>query len=301
MLKGATARRYAGAVFEIAQESEKLDRWLEDLRVIAEYFGNRRLTFVLREPKIPFTRKELIVDDLLADKVQPEALNLAKLLVERELVEVVPALRDQFERLYNDYRGQAYAQVTTAIPLDDELRDRVKRELQEITGKRIILREKVDPAILGGAIARVGDTLIDGSLLRRFTLLRRQIIEGGAFGGPNDGADGSLADLFGPGGAGGGADSFVITPTRDGVASSNGSHANGANGSEPGNNGSTANDVAPRAGDAPHLAPRANGNSDKNGNSASSSRSSAGPRSAGEGSRMRSNSGKNGNTKRRRR
>ncbi len=225
MLKGATARRYAEAVFEIGVQEEKLDRWLEDVRVLAEYYDNRRLAFVLREPKIPFDRKELVVRDLLAAKVQPEALNLALLLVERGLVDLAPAIRDQFEKLYNDYRGQAIAQVTTAVPLDDGLRASITGELQQITGKRILLEEHVDPAILGGAIARVGDMLIDGSLKRRFTLLREQIRQGGSFGG----SDGSGAVLISPDGDGSGP--FTLGP-------------------------SSSNDVARRPSDAPHLAPR---------------------------------------------
>lgn len=247
---GATARRYAEAVFEIGVQEETVDRWRDDLRLLAEYLGNRRLAFVLKEPKIPFTRKEAVVRDLLAEKVKPEALNLALLLVERNLVELAPRISAAFDERYNDYRGQAIAHVTTAIPLDDTLRAQIAQELQAITGKRIILQERVDPAILGGVIARVGDTLIDGSLKRRFGMLRQRILAGG-LGGPDDG---TLAALVGgpdggtPGGAGDGGVSgdkpFVVGPS-DGSA-------NGGGPTGP----SSATDMTPRAGDAPHLAPR---------------------------------------------
>jgi F-type H+-transporting ATPase subunit delta len=202
VLKGATARRYATAIFEIAVEQGNVDRWRDDVRQIAEYFGNRRLLFVLREPKIPAQRKEAIVRDLLAAKIQPEALNAALLLVERGLADLAPAIAAHFEKLYNDYRGQAVAQVTTAIPLDDDLRAQITGELRQMTGKRILLEERVDPSILGGAIARVGDTLIDGSLRRRFILLRQQIASG-AFGGPDEGLAASLAGPNDGGGTGG--------------------------------------------------------------------------------------------------
>lgn len=245
---GATARRYAEAVFEIGVQEETIDRWRDDLRLLAEYFGNRHLAFVLKEPKIPFPRKEAIVRDLLAAKVKPETLNLAFLLVERNLVALAPRISTAFDERYNDYRGQAIAHVTTAIPLDETLRAQIAQELQSITGKRVILQERVDPAILGGVIARVGDTLIDGSLKRRFGMLRQRIVAGG-LGGPDDG---SLATLVGgpdggtPGGAGGanGDRPFVVSPSD---APQNG----GGPASPP-----SATDMAPRAGDAPHLAPR---------------------------------------------
>lgn len=272
MLKGATARRYAQAVFEIGVEQGTVDRWRDDLRTLAEYYGDRHLLFVLREPKIPFARKEQIVRDLLGSKVQPEALNLALLLVERGLAEIGPALNTQFEKLYNDYRGQAVAQVTTAIPLDATLRGQIADDLQRITGKRILLQERVDPSILGGVVARVGDTLIDGSLRRRFALLRDQIVQG-SLGGPDDG---TLAGLMGPlgpdGGTGGrsggnGSAPFVVTP---GTGS-----PDGTNGSKTGGNGNPASstEMARRSPDAPHLGPRGpQGGAGNSGNSGNNNR-----------------------------
>jgi F-type H+-transporting ATPase subunit delta len=198
VIKSATARRYAEAVFELALESNQVDSWRTDLETLASYFGNKRLQFILREPKVPAERKDQIVRDLLAEKLHPEALNLAFLLVERDLVDHAPAIYAEFDKRYNDYRGQAIAQVTTAIPLDEDLRNQVRGELEQITGKHIILQERVDPGILGGAIARIGDTLIDGSLKWRFALLRNQIIRGGDDSAPQ--GDGLFADLFGPSG-----------------------------------------------------------------------------------------------------
>jgi F-type H+-transporting ATPase subunit delta len=188
VLKGAIARRYAEAAFELGVENQSLDRWLNDLRTIADYLGARQLTFILSEPNIQFDRKEQVIRDLLQNKVQKDALGLALLMVERQHVEGVKAVRDEFERLYDDYRGQAHAELTTAAPLDDDLREQVKADLQRVTGKRIILHERVDPTILGGAIARVGDTLIDGSVRRKLSLLRQQILRGGGLGGAHDGA-----------------------------------------------------------------------------------------------------------------
>jgi F-type H+-transporting ATPase subunit delta len=234
VLKGAVARHYAQAVFELGTEQGNIDRWHDDLKVVAEYLGNRRLAFVLKEPKIPAKRKELIVRDLLDGKVQHEALNLALLLTERGLADLAPAVANAFEQLYNDYRGQAVAVVTTAIPLDDELRAHITADLRQITGKRILLQERVDPTILGGAIARVGDTLIDGSLRRRFQLLRQQILQG-SFGGPGDGTDTSLADLDGAGGTGAGE----------------------SDGSAPESGGPTmATERTARPADQPHLGPK---------------------------------------------
>ena len=229
MLKGAIARRYAEAAFELGVEHQTLDRWLNDLRTIADYLGARQLTFILSVPNIQFERKEQVVRDLLQDKVQKDALGLALLIVERQHIEGVKMVRDEFERLYDNYRGQAHAELTTATPLDDDLREQVKADLQRITGKRIILHERVDPTILGGAIARVGDTLIDGSVRRKLSLLRQQILRGGGLGGAEDGA---LPDTGTPPGGAPATD----MPSVDG--------------------GSMMNEMGPRSGGGAHVAPR---------------------------------------------
>jgi F-type H+-transporting ATPase subunit delta len=250
VLKGATSRRYAEAAFELAVQEKSVDRWLQDLRLIAEYFSDHRLVFLLGEPNIQFARKELVVKDLLSGKVQPQALNLALLLVERGLVELAPRVRDEFERKYNDYHNQVPARLVTAMPIDDETRARVQADLQRLTGKRVLLNEQVDPSILGGAIARVGDTLIDGSVRRRLQLLRQQMARGGTFSSQMEGVTGvadSAITANGSGSAGAAAASsgdapFVVGPSEPDTSPNGGS--------------ATATDMAPRRGQSPHMAPR---------------------------------------------
>lgn len=198
MLKGAVARRYAEAVFDLGVQEGTLDRWLSDLRLIAEAYSNRRLSFILRQPRVPFTRKEAIVRDLLEKQVTPQALALALLLVERELVEVGPKVAEAFEQKLDDYRGQAKATVTTAIPMDERQLQEVASYLQAITGKKITLETKVDPAILGGLVAQIGDTLIDGSVRRRLAQLREQILRGNIGGAEDGGMAAALGNGQGP-------------------------------------------------------------------------------------------------------
>jgi F-type H+-transporting ATPase subunit delta len=199
VLRGAIARRYASAVFDLGLRSETLDRWLADLQLIADAFDNRKLAFVLREPKIPFARKEHIIRELLGPRVQPLAVNLALLLVERERVDLARPVAREFEQMLNEYRNQAVAEVTTAVPIHPTLQQALTRQLEELTGKHIIMKTRVDPTILGGVVARVGDMLIDGSIRRKLALLREQIISGGLSTGPGEeSADGSSRGPQGP-------------------------------------------------------------------------------------------------------
>ncbi len=178
MLKGAIARRYAEAVFEIARKHDTIDRTLEDVKGIAQVFANRKLAYLLSEPKIPLQRKETALSQALTSHVLPTSLNLALLIVQRELVEVMPNLAKELEALVLNYRNQAVAQVTTATQTNKAQETLVKQALEQRTGKSIIMHTRVDPHILGGIVARVGDQVIDGSVRYRLGALQQRLLAG---------------------------------------------------------------------------------------------------------------------------
>lgn len=176
MLKGAIARRYAGAMFELGLKQNKLDRMLDDVRQIAQVFAHRKLLYLLREPKIPAQRKETAIRQALQGKVLPTSLNLALLVVQRELVEAMPNIARELEQLVLNYKNQAVAKVTTATKIDDAQMTLIKKALEQRTGKTILIESRVEPAILGGVVARVGDQIIDGSIRNRLNALRQQLL-----------------------------------------------------------------------------------------------------------------------------
>ncbi|HLZ58442.1 MAG TPA: ATP synthase F1 subunit delta [Ktedonosporobacter sp.] len=178
MLKGAIARRYAGAVFDLARKQNTLERTLEDVQEIAKLFAHRKLSYLLREPKIPAQRKETVLRQALTPKVLPTSLNLALLIVQRELVEVMPNLARELEQLVLDYKNEAVAIVTTAAEMDQAQASLVKQALERKTGKKIIMQTRIDPSILGGVVARVGDQVIDGSVRSRLATLQQQLLTG---------------------------------------------------------------------------------------------------------------------------
>jgi F-type H+-transporting ATPase subunit delta len=178
MPKGAIARRYAGAIFDIGLKQHSLDRTLEDVRGIAQVFAHRKLAYLLREPNVPAQRKERAIRQALAGKVLPTSLNLALLVVQRELVDLMPNIARELEQLVLDYKKEAIADITTATRIDDAQLTQIKQALEKRTGKTIITHTRVQPDILGGVIARVGDQVIDGSIRTRLTALRQQLLKG---------------------------------------------------------------------------------------------------------------------------
>jgi F-type H+-transporting ATPase subunit delta len=213
MLKGAIARRYAEAVFDIAQRQNTVDRTLDDIQGIAQLFSERKLSYLLREPKIPAQRKETALRQALADKVLPTSLNLALLIVQRRLVEVMPNIAKELEQFVLNYRNQAVAEVTTAVPMNDAQSATVTRALEQKTGKHILLQTRVDPSILGGVVARVGDEIIDGSVRNRLHSLQQQLLSGISAAGTD-----FLPEGFGPL-EGDGTDGAAVTPEASSTSS----------------------------------------------------------------------------------
>ncbi|MGH2478287.1 MAG: ATP synthase F1 subunit delta [Ktedonobacteraceae bacterium] len=178
MLKGAIARRYAEAMFGLALKQNTLDRTLEDVQGLARLFSKHTLAYLLREPKVPAQRKETVLREALSARVLPTSLNLALLIVQRGLVDLMPNIAKELERMALDHKNQAVAEVTTAAPMDDKQQILVKQALEQRTGKTILLQTKVNPEILGGVVARVGDQVIDCSVQQRLQALKRQLLNG---------------------------------------------------------------------------------------------------------------------------
>jgi F-type H+-transporting ATPase subunit delta len=167
---------YARGIFDIAQAEGALEKVENELFQFSQLFqDNEQLREKLTDQSLPVEKRQAIVEDLLGQKASPLTVNLISFLVgtgrARELPEIVNRL---VERAAAE-RQREVAEVRTAIPLDDEQRRRLTEALEQSTGKQIELKVIVDPSVLGGVVARVGDTVIDGTVRRRLDQLRESI------------------------------------------------------------------------------------------------------------------------------
>jgi F-type H+-transporting ATPase subunit delta len=174
--RGAAARRYAQAVFDLAKESGSLDQWLVDLKTLDSFFSNPDTLTMLEDPKITRDAQNKVVDDLVSKvKIQPLMGNFIKLLVQRGRLSSLPRIVEIYGEMYNREKGIVIADVTTAVPLDDAHKKEVADKLAKITGKTIQLRLHTDPTILGGMITRIGDELMDASVASQLAQLAERL------------------------------------------------------------------------------------------------------------------------------
>lgn len=175
MATGA-AKRYAQAVIGLARERKSLDAWQADLGTLNALMADAKAKQFFESPRISLREKMQLLDSALLN-AQPEAKNLARMLAERNRLGIVADLY----RIYNEARlaeqGIAIADVTTAEELTAPEQAVVAEQLKRLIGKEIELRLKTDPAIIGGIVARVGDQLIDGSVVTRLRRLRARLTQ----------------------------------------------------------------------------------------------------------------------------
>ena len=164
---------YAGALFEVAKAEGMLDRVEDELfRVARTIEGNDELRSALTDQALPVDLRQGIVEDLVGPKASPVTTALVSFVVGIGRSRDLPAIVDKLvERTATD-RNEAVAEVRSAIPLDDEQRRRLSDALGQATGKKLSLKVVVDPSILGGIVATIGDTVIDGSVRRRLDQLK---------------------------------------------------------------------------------------------------------------------------------
>ena len=174
--RGST-KRYAQAVFDIAKASNGLDKWQEDLHDLAEASSNAQLAGYLENPRVPDAAKQSVLKQVIPT-IGPGALSLAMLLVSKgRLVAAAKGIAADYDTRLDEHRGIVRASVTTAVPLDEGQQKQIAMQLQTATGKQIKLDARVDPAITGGILIRVGDRVLDGSVRAKLEGLRRSLAE----------------------------------------------------------------------------------------------------------------------------
>lgn len=173
MASGA-AKRYAQAVFSLARESNSFDQWQADLARLDALVSDERAAHYLASPNVTEADKQRLLDVTLAQN-SAEVRNLARLLLQRHRLNIVSDMVTLFESAVLEERGIAVAEVTTAEPLDEQGQRVVRERLSALVGRNVELRLKTDPAIIGGIVARIGDQLIDGSVINQLRRLRARL------------------------------------------------------------------------------------------------------------------------------
>ena len=167
---------YASAVVSIAQAEDVLDRVTDELSAVGRATaGNEELRRVLSDRAVPASRRIGIIEDLLADQASPVTLNVVAMLVGAGRGGDIDAIADEALTLAAATRGEAVAEVRSAVALSDSQIARVAEALSRASGRNVTVHVVVDPEIIGGLTAQIGDTVFDGSVSTRLDKMKERL------------------------------------------------------------------------------------------------------------------------------
>ena len=169
---------YARALFEMAQAEGVVSRVEEELFRLRELLkGHSELLQFLKDPNIKAEGKRQALGELFQSRVHPLVLTTLMSLSDQDRGGRVLPVIEEFSGIAATARQKATGEVTTAIPLDEATLARLTTELNRVTGKNVQLFQKVDASILGGAIIKVGEQIIDGSLRRKLDQIQAKLAQ----------------------------------------------------------------------------------------------------------------------------
>lgn len=174
-MTSAGAKRYAKAVFELAQQDRDIARWRTRLENVVGLLELPDLRAALLNRGVATERRVALLREIGAGRLDGEALNLAVMLLENRRVEEAAGVLEEFDLLVDEAEGRVRASAVTAVELSDSERQTLERDLAERFGGKVRLETAVDPEILGGLVLRVGDRLVDASVRTRLQQLRRRL------------------------------------------------------------------------------------------------------------------------------
>ena len=167
---------YAEALFSIVRAEGELERVEDELFHFGKLLeSNHELKQALSDKSIEADQRQKVLGEILEGKVSPHTLGLLGFIVAQGRARQLPQILTELSDLAAEARNSVVAEVRSAIPLDDSQRTQLAEALSGATGKKVELKVVIDPSVIGGLVAKVGDTVIDGTVRRRLEQLKEQV------------------------------------------------------------------------------------------------------------------------------
>jgi F-type H+-transporting ATPase subunit delta len=169
-------RGYAEALFRVVRAEGELDRVEDELFRFGKILEkNHELRQALSDQSMERAQRSKVLEELLEDKVSAHTLGLLTFIVAQGRGRQLPQILEELSTIAAEARNFVVAEVRTAVPLDEKQRSELAAALSKATGKNVEIKVLVDPSVIGGVVAKIGDTVIDGSIRRRLEQLREQV------------------------------------------------------------------------------------------------------------------------------
>lgn len=170
------AKRYAKALWSLAKEHQIGQRTYDDMKYLDVIFSSsNELRAIMKSPVVREGKKQRVLQSLLSNQLHPLNMGYVKIVVRKQRASLLPGIARAFQLVYKEAMGIELVQITTAIPLNETLRQKAMGVARKFSDLEIEFNEKVDPGIIGGFVLNLGDRLYDASIRRRMSVLRKQL------------------------------------------------------------------------------------------------------------------------------
>lgn len=174
----AVAKRYAQAIFELGVESSSVAALTDEVKQMAHvYEASPELRSVLENPLVSEAERQGVIDELASRMgLSATGKNTLGLLAQRRRIAALPAISKELARLADERAGVLRGTVTSAGPLSEAYFQKLQREVERMTGKKVLLERLQDPELIAGLVVKIGDRIIDGSARARLDQMREQLL-----------------------------------------------------------------------------------------------------------------------------
>jgi F-type H+-transporting ATPase subunit delta len=173
--RATIARPYAKAAFEYARAAKAFAEWSQGLRAAAEIVADPRLAALTKDPQWSQADLVSIITDVAGDKLNPAMQNFVRVLAENHRLLLLPEIAAHYEQLRSQVENTVDVEVISAIALNDAQQDKLAAALSTRLKRKVRMQNSVDASLLGGAVLRAGDLVIDGSLKGRLQRLATEL------------------------------------------------------------------------------------------------------------------------------
>jgi F-type H+-transporting ATPase subunit delta len=174
MAQKLSGKRYAQAIFDLALEKDQVEKWGDDLAVVAEVFEDADFAALLKHADMSSVDKLAATASVLAG-VDPLVRNLVDLLVSKNSVDSIAGVYSRYTELLDRHLGRQRVEIITAVALESAETDRITSFVSGLIRSEVVLTTKVDESIIGGLVIQIGDRLLDGSTKARLDGLRSRM------------------------------------------------------------------------------------------------------------------------------
>lgn len=171
-------RRYALAIYQVAEKNGKVEEYMQELREIVDLIKtNEELSKVVKHPQITTSKKKKIFEEVFKGKIDDDLLSFLLLLIQKDRILYLEEKLKEMEKIHLEKQNIKVATIKTVIPLNEEEKSALIKKLENKYKKSILLKEEIDKGLIGGIYIRVGDDVIDGTIKAKFDEIKKIVMK----------------------------------------------------------------------------------------------------------------------------